>query len=158
MFLCLAAAARPPTAPDRPRKPFFHPGPPSPPRPARRLTVRTRPGAPRSVDSLSLEELLKSKGLRGRNRRLSFFGKMKDLITGTNTEAEKEQIMKEMERNRFQLAFFQPEANLGDFLNSQTEGIKAEVARVLDRFADLDEQIATTMTEGYNSLIRMSNG
>jgi hypothetical protein len=138
----------------RPKAPFFVPEPPKPALRLRKLSTKvTSMSTPQSLNALSLESLLQKRISRRKARRLGLFDFMK-----SDASKEKDEIKKQMARDRKLIGFYQPEHDLGQFLNGETTRIKTEISRIVDRFGDLDEQLEATMDEGYKSLMRMANG
>ena len=135
-------------------KPFFNDEPkPAKSRRLRMKAFHTRTRTLEDLENLPLEKLVAQRVPKRPSRSLGLLS-----MFDSKEKKEAKAIEAEMAQIRRKLAFFQPEHDLGNFLNEEATLIKAELTRIIDRFGDLDEQIEATMGDGYNELVRMAAG
>ena len=106
------------------------------------------------VQSLTFDELIKKRPKKSGIRHLVLKNMMGNLFK-SKAEKEADLIRIEMKKVRNRVSDLEAANHLGRFLNSDLLSTIQELQQVMDRYADLDQEIERMMGDGSQELLRI---
>ena len=110
--------------------------------------------SPVNYDSFTLEELIQKGPKQSPKRKLQIM-KMVGNLFKSKAEKEADAIRLATSQMNRKLNRLGSQNSLGNFLNNDLYSATQELQKIMDRYADLDEQIERIMGDGSNELLRI---